>query len=110
MSLEEQVDLYKELRSKIEMLEGQKKAVAATIAQLMEADKVDLGGCIVRRYKRLYITLSLDNARALGATKTKEAVDQQKIKELHKLGHVIKGVSEITLIQVSKVKEETPVV
>lgn len=104
MSLEDQIRLHKELSRKIEELEEQKKALGMTILQQMQGRKsLQLAGFLVRRFDRLSIKLSIEEARSLNAVKVEEAVDKDKIKALYHNGHPIKGVSEIQYIQISTV-------
>lgn len=101
MDLQEQVKKHKEISLKIEELEEQKKKLGQDIMQQMTAATLQLPGYHVRRFNRLSIKLSLDDARLLNAVKWEETVDKDKIKALHKTGQPIDGVSEIQYIQVS---------
>lgn len=101
MNLHEQVKLHKELSKKIEELEEQKKALSLAIMQQMQDKVLLLDNFIVRRYNRLSIKTSIEEARAFNAVKLEETVDKDKIKALYNNGHPISGVSEIQYIQVS---------
>ena len=102
MTLEEKVSAYKELRSKIEELESQKKIIAAEILQLIpqETKAVQVSGSTVRRISRLSIKISIENAKILDAVKMLEVVDREKIKKLFERGDDIPDVEEIHSIQV----------
>jgi hypothetical protein len=102
MDLSEQVTLHKELSEQIAVLEEQKRVLGIAIMQNMESATLQLPGFVVRRFNRLSIKLSIDEARFFDAVKLEETVDKEKIKALYKSGHPINGVSEINYIQVSK--------
>ncbi|MBI3508508.1 MAG: hypothetical protein HY069_02575 [Chlamydiia bacterium] len=70
----------------------------------MEGKQMRVADYIVRKYRRLAIKLSLEDARIISATKMEEVVDKEKIKELHRQGDVIPGVSEFEYISVALVK------
>lgn len=103
MTLEEKVNAYKELRSKIEELENQKKLLVAEILQLIpkETKSMQVSGSTVRRYSRLSIKISIENAKILDAVKMQEVVDREKIKKLFDRGEHLPDVEEIHYIQVS---------
>lgn len=105
MDLEEQIKLHYEMGRKMNELEEQRKALGAQIAAQMHAKTLQVADYLVRRYKRLSIRLSVDDARALNATKLEESVDRDKIKELYETGKSMDGVSEIEWIQISLKKE-----
>lgn len=60
-------------------------------------------GYRVKRYHRLSIAVTVDNARILNAVKFEEVVDKDKIKALYNKGQPIEGVTEVNYIQVSKI-------
>jgi hypothetical protein len=101
MTLEERIRLHKEISLKIEELEEQKKALSQSIMQEMSGKSLQMGSYLVRRYSRLSITTSLDQARCHDAVKLEEVVDKDKIKMLHKSGQVIAGIKEFDYIVVS---------
>lgn len=101
MNLQDQVRLHKELSKKIEELESLKKELSLAIMQQMTNKTLSLPGFIVRRYNRLCIKVTIEEARALNAVKLEETVDKDKIKALHNNGQPISGVSEIQYIQIS---------
>lgn len=101
MHLQDQVKLHKELSKKIDELEFQKKELGLAIMRQMTTKKLTLPGYVVRRYNRLSIKLTIDEARALNAVKLEESVDKEKIKALHDNGQRINGVNEIEYIQIS---------
>lgn len=108
MKLEEQIQLHKEISKKIEELEEQKKNLSLSIMQSMSGKSLQLGRYLVRRFSRLSISTTLDQARTVNAIKTEEVVDKEKIKALYKSGQPFPGVKEIEYIQIS-VSEEVPV-
>ena len=112
MNLEEQIRAYNELGKNIDELEQQKKALGAAIMQQMQEKTMRVADYLVRRYSRLSIKLSTEEARTLDAIKIEEAVDKGKIKALYQLGKPMQGVSEIQYIQISKTnnKEQATVV
>ena len=57
MSLEEQIQQYKELARKIAELEEQKKGLSLLILEQMTAQMFVVGGYTVRRYDRLFLKL-----------------------------------------------------
>lgn len=102
MHLENQIKLHKELSKKIDELESQKKELSLSIMQQMTEKTISLPGYVVRKYSRLNIKLTIEEARSLDAVKMEEAVDKDKIKALYKQGQSIDGVSEIQYIQISE--------
>ena len=103
MHLHDQIKLHKEISKKIEELESQKKALSIAIMEQMTDKTISLPGYIVRRYNKLSIKLTLEQARALNAIKFEEAIDKEKIKTLYKNGHPINGVNEIHYIHIATV-------
>ena len=105
MNLEEQVRQYQELSIKIEELEEQKKALSLSIMQAMEGKSLQFSDYQVRRYCRLSISLTPDQARPFDAVKLEETVDKEKIKGLYKSGLPVPGVKEVEYIVVSQLKK-----
>lgn len=105
MSLEEQIQAYKELSLYITALESQKKELSNVILEQMSEKTLSIAGYIVRRYDRLSIKTSLEEARQLDATKMEEVLDRDKLKKLHQSGQVIPGVAPAPFIQVSLQKQ-----
>ena len=101
MSLEDQIRLHKEISIKIEELEEQKKALGQAIMQAMTGKSLQIGGYLVKRYSRLCISTTPDQARLFHAVKFEEVVDKDKIKTLYKSGTSLPGVKEIDYIQIS---------
>ena len=101
MSLLEQIRLHKEISQKIEELEEQKKALGSSILNQMSGSSLKVPGFLVKRFNRLTIAVSIEEARAFQAVKLEEAVDKEKIKALYKNGQPIAGVREISYIQIS---------
>ena len=103
MTLEEQIRAYAEIGKQINELDQQKKALGNAIMQQMEGKTVRVADYLVRRYSRLSIKLSIEEARVFDAVKIEETVDKEKIKALYQLGHPVQGVSETEYISVSPV-------
>ena len=103
MEIEEKIRLHKELSKKIHELEEQKKAIGLEIMEKMESKTLEVPGYLVRKYSRLFIKTTLDEARVLDAIKLEEVVDKDKIKTLYLAGQV-NGISEIQYIQVMEGK------
>lgn len=101
MNLEEQIRLHKEISQKIEELEQQKRALSVSIMRQMTDKTLRLGNYLVRKCTRLSIKLTIEEAKALGATKLEEMIDKEKIKALYQKSKTIPGVTEIEYIQVS---------
>ena len=108
MSLEELVQIYKELALQIAELELKKKGLGLAILEQMSGKTASVAGYTVRRYDRLSIKTSLEEARELGATKMEEVLDKDVLKKLHELGHPVPGISPISFIQVSSSKLVLP--
>ena len=104
MNLEQQLKIYKDISKKITELEEQKKALGATIMAQMQNDKVTVADYIVRRYERLSIKTTIEEARSLQAVKMEEVVDKDKIKSLHLEGKPINGISTTRYIVVTTQK------
>jgi hypothetical protein len=102
IELLQQIKLHKELSKKIEELEEQKKLLGLSIMAQMADKTLKIPGYIVRRCSRLSISVPLEKARLLQATKMQEIVDKERIKSLYNSGQPIEGVKEITYIQVSE--------
>lgn len=66
---------------------------------------ISLPGFLVRRYNRLCIKLTIQQARTLNAIKLEETVDKDRIKDMYNKGQSIDGVSEIQYIQISALQE-----
>ena len=107
MTLEEKIAIYKDVKNKIEELENQKKILVAEILQLIpnEVKSIEVAGDFVKRFCRLSIRTSLENAKLFNAVKMQEVVDKEKIKKLYEQGQQIPDVSEIHYIQVSLSKK-----
>ena len=104
MTLEDQIRLHKALTLQIEQLEVQRKQLGLSILQAMPNNSLQFGNFYIRRCSRLSIKLSLEEARALQATKLEETVDKDKIKTLHRSGQSIKGVYETEYISITSQK------
>lgn len=102
MNLEKQIETYNEIRKKIEELEQQKKALGMAIMEQMEGKTMKVADFLIRRYSRLSIKLSIDEARTFDAVKMEEIIDRDKIKALYELGKPLPGVSETQYIQISQ--------
>jgi len=105
MEIEELVTAYKEIAFKIEELEKAKKVLSQSIMKEMTTKTVQVGNYMVRRYSRLSVRVSLENARVLDAIKIEETVDKDRIKEIYQQGQPIEGVSEIQYVTVSKMRD-----
>jgi len=100
MDFEELVRLHKEISQHIEDLEEQKKALGVSILQQMKSKSLKVGPYVVRSCSRLSIAMSIEEARALNATKMKEVVDNEIVKDLYNRGTPVPGVKEINYIQI----------
>jgi hypothetical protein len=101
MNLEEQIRQHKEISLKIEQLEEQKRSLGQSIMQAMQGKSLQLGPYLVRRFCRLSISTTIDQARSFNAVKLEEIVDKEKIKTLYRNGSAFPGVKEIEYIQIS---------
>jgi hypothetical protein len=102
MELEEQIRLHKEISIKIAELEEQKKALGQAIMEAMGSGKIlQLGSFLVKRFSRLSVSATLDQARFFHAVKVEEVVDKDRLKELYKKGTPVPGVKMVEYIQVS---------
>lgn len=104
MSLETKIARYVELRQQIEERENQRKTLVAEVLELMpkETPIANIPGYRIKKASMLSIKTTLNSARQLGATKTKEIVDKEKIKQLYQEGLNPPDVTEIHFIQVYK--------
>ena len=102
MSLEAKIAKYVELREQIEELEKQKKTLVAEVLELMpkESPQLIVSSYRVKRASIFSIKTTLEAAQQLGAVKTKEVVDKEKIKALYLAGQNPPDVSEVHFIQV----------
>lgn len=108
MNIEEQIQIYHALVRKIAEMERQKKELGRAILAQIPEKKLAIPGYTVHRYKRFSFKITLEEARKINATKTEEVIDKDKLKELHKEGHPISGISIIEYIQVFSAKEKVP--
>ena len=110
MSLEEKVLEHHALGQKIAELEAERKALGARILGSMQNKTMQVSDLVARRYTRLSIKMSLEEAQRLDATKVEEVIDREKIKALYQLGRTPESVQEISYVVVSKIKsrEEVP--
>lgn len=100
--LEEQIKLHKTISKRIAQLEEERKQLGLIIMKQMAANILQIPGFCVKRYKRLSIKLSIEDARSLNAVKLEEIVDKDKIKMLISNGTTISGVSETQYIQITE--------
>lgn len=107
MILAEKVRMHKELSKKIAELEEQKKLLGEEILAQMENSTLHVIGYTVKKYDRLSIKLSIEDARALNAVKIEETIDKDKIKEMHKQGRAIAGVNETSYIVVTELNTQS---
>jgi phage regulator Rha-like protein len=105
MNLQDQVKLHKELAKKIEELESQKKDLSIAIMKQMTGKTLSLPGFLVRRFNRLCIKLTIEQARTLNAIKLEETIDKDRVKDMYNKGQSIDGVSEIQYIQISVLQD-----
>lgn len=101
MNLQEQIKAHKEISRKIEQLELEKKALGIAIMQQMQGKSLKVADYLVKRFMRLSFKVSIEEARALNATKMEEIVDKDKLKVLYQHNPTIPGVSEVHYIQIS---------
>ncbi len=101
MDLEQQLKTYREIGKQIQELEQQKKMLGISIMQQMQDKTMRVADYLVRRYSRISINLSIEEARVLDATKIEEIIDKDKIKVLYQQGKPMNGVSETQYIQIS---------
>ena len=108
MSLEEKVISYRELALKIAELESEKKLLSQEILMLMprNAETLRIQNLQVKRFTRLTIKTSLEDAKIFGAIKIEEVVDKDALKKLLSQGIFIPDITESTFIIVSKVVTE----
>lgn len=106
--LEDKVKTYKKLVNDIAELEQRRKNLSKEILQMLATDAKTfyIAGYRVQRFSRLSIKTSLEEARALGATKSEEIINREEIKRLHKLGYPIPNVELSESIVVYNVKKE----
>jgi hypothetical protein len=96
MSLEEKILKYRQLQEHIKLLEEQKQKIYQEILQSFPKDSQEIfsDNFRLRRYFRLTIRTSLEEARTFDATKTEEFVDKEKIKKLIHQGILVPNVTE----------------
>lgn len=99
--MEELIRTYYEIMKQIDELEEKKRELSAAILKQMQAKSMRVAGYIARKYSRLSIKLTIEEARTLDAIKMQETVDKDKIKALYHLGQPVKGVFEVEYLRVS---------
>jgi hypothetical protein len=100
MELEEQIRLHKAISKRMEELEEKKRELSQSIMAAMTDKTLQVNGYLVKRFSRLSISLTPEQARPFGAVKMEEVVDKEKLKALYKSGEPIPGVKEISFIHV----------
>lgn len=70
----------------------------------MQSKSLQVDQYLVRRVMRLSFQFSLEEARALKATKMAETVDRDRLKALYHQNGSLAGVSEVHYIQISIVE------
>ena|ERR1700733_12601885 len=108
MNIEEQIRRHKEISLKIEELEAQKKALGQSILQAMTTKSLLVDDYVVKRYSRISITMTPEEARSYNAVKLEEVVDKDKIKALFKSGMAHPKVKEFEYIVITQRKETAP--
>lgn len=98
--LETNIRAYKELAQRIAELEEQKKQLGQVILQQMKAKTMSVAGYLVRKCERINVSIDLQKAREWHATKLEEVIDKDKLKQLHRAGHEIPGISISQFIQI----------
>lgn len=85
-------------------LEEKKKALGKQILELMPAylKSYHVEDLVVRRYSRLSIKMTLEEAKALSLSKLEEVIDKEKVKELIQRGRQIPNVSTLEYITVMR--------
>ncbi len=102
MTLKDLARQHKELSLKIEALEAERKLLGQTILQAMTDKSMCFGAYTIRRFSRVSITSTIDQAREFQAIKMEEVVDKDKLKLLYRSGTTVPGVKEIQYISVTK--------
>lgn len=100
--LEEKSRVYQALAMQIQKLEEQKRALGQEILALMSESELYFPHFTVKRYQRLNIKTTLEEARAFNATHMEEVVDKEKLKSLLSSGLQIPNTSTTHYIIVSK--------
>ncbi len=112
MSLEEKILKYKQIQEQVKRLEEEKQHVYKEILQSFSQDEKEVfsANYRVKRYFRMTIKTTVDEARNFQATRTEEIVDKEKIKELVHSGIFVPNVTESAyfFIYSLKSKEEDP--
>jgi len=107
MNLEEQIQKHKEISKKIAELEELKRDLSQSIMQAMQGKSLQLGCYLVKRFSRLSISTTPDEARNFNAIKLEEVVDKDKIKALYKSGNPVPGVKEVEYIIVNFLDQQS---
>ncbi len=108
MSLEEKVLKYKQIQNEIKRLETEKEIVYEEILHSFQQDEKELfsESFRVRKYVRLSIKTTVEEAKAFGATKVEELVDKDKIKEIIHSGVLVPNVTETNYFLVQKLNKK----
>src|SRR5580704_538756 len=95
-SLEEKILKYRQCQEQIKLLEEEKQQLYHEILQSFprETPEIFSDHFRVKRYCRLNIKTTLEEARSFNATKTEELVDKDKIKTLIHQGVLVPNVTE----------------
>lgn len=106
MSLEEKIVRYREIQEKIKLLEEEKKKVYQEILDSFPDCQKEIFSqtCRVRKFVRMTIKTTLEEARIFQATKTEEIVDKDKIKALIKTGMSIPNVDQVAYFLIQDLK------
>ena len=108
-TLEELVKKAIEMKSAVEDIEAGLKVTKDEIGDRLKALKLDgtkVDNYYVSRVRKLLFTdITLSYARELGATITKESLDNEKLRAIYMKGIKIKGAKWIYYISIKEEKE-----
>lgn len=109
MTQEELMDRYEKLGYKEEEVVAEKVEIRNEIGMRLKKEKRDskiVGDWAITIYKEVRFKTTVPQARELGATKTEEKIDLDKLKKLYKAGATVPGATEAEKMRLAKVNQE----
>ncbi len=94
--LEEKILRYKQIQEQVKKLEEEKQHVYKEILQSFPQEETEIFSerYRVKRYSRMTIKTTVEEARVFQATRIEEIIDKEKIKELVQSGILVPNVTE----------------
>ncbi len=105
--LEEKLKEHREMSDRIRACEKRKKEITEELLKILPraTRKYETPHFKASRQERVNIRTSLEDAKALHATKTEEVVDKEKIKSMYISGQQIPGITKTEFFLVKAIEK-----